>query len=83
MVHAPGSLFDKRLLATMQRGSFVADAITEPLQTRLLADAAALGLAIIGGRAMTGGQFELLGRFLGVFNDPRDPQQDIASRWAT
>ncbi|MGQ2903149.1 MAG: hypothetical protein ACT6RL_01745 [Neoaquamicrobium sediminum] len=52
------------------RGSSVAlagaaaDAITDPLETQFLRDAAALGLKTVNGQAMTLGQFERLREFL-------------------
>ena len=75
MAHAPGTLFDRRLLASMRKGSFVADAITDPIQTRLLTDATELGLHVIAGHAMTEGQFDLLVRFLGVARDSQTAQE--------
>lgn len=66
MAYAPGSVFPRELLATLRRGSFAADAITEPVETQFLRDAAAIGLHTVNGRAMTFGQFERLREFLGV-----------------
>lgn len=66
MAQAPGSAFPRDLLATMPAGSFAADAITDPLETQFLLDAAALGLKTVNGQAMTLGQFERLREFLGV-----------------
>lgn len=60
MAHAPGSPFSKALIATLPPTAIVADAITEPLETELLASAREIGLKTIDGRAMTEGQFHSL-----------------------
>jgi shikimate dehydrogenase len=66
MDHAPGTPFAKPLLATLPSNALVADAVTEPAETRLLADARSLGLEVMAGEEMTRGQFGLIGEFLGV-----------------
>ncbi len=66
MAYAPGTPFEKALLTTLPASAIVADAVTEPVETRLLADARSLGLKALPGAAMTRGQFEMLGRALGV-----------------
>lgn len=66
MAYAPGTPFDRALLATFPAGAFVADAVTEPVETHLLGDARALKLNALPGAAMTRGQFEMLGHALGV-----------------
>lgn len=67
MDHAPGTPFAKALLATLPSHALVADAVTEPVETRLLADARALGLKVMAGEEMTRGQFRLIGAFLNAF----------------
>lgn len=70
MDHAPGTPFAGELLSTLPSRAMVADAVTEPVETLLLADARALKLETIAGEEMTRGQFRLIGSFIGVF-DPR------------
>lgn len=64
MAHTPGSLFPRDFLSTMSSHGVVADAITAPLATQLLTEAATLGLATVNGNAMTAGQFPLMLDFL-------------------
>ncbi|MEO3388351.1 hypothetical protein [Mesorhizobium sp. CAU 1741] len=66
MANAPGTPFPKELLSTLPKDAYVADAITDPLETQLLRDAAALGLRTVDGQAMTLGQFRRLRDTLGV-----------------
>lgn len=66
MAHCPGTLFPPSLLGTMGRGGVVVDAITKPVRTRLIDDAASLGLETVDGNEMTAGQFSLMREFLGA-----------------
>lgn len=61
----PGCVFSGAALASLAKTAIVADAITEPLQTELIAAAGALGLETIDGNAMTAGQIELMAEFFG------------------
>lgn len=70
MAAHPGTLFPPTLIETLPAHALVADAITEPLETELLQSATRRGLKTVDGYAMTGGQFELLARFLGVTPAP-------------
>ena len=56
MDHTPGTPFTRAQLETLGKRAIVGDLITEPRLTRLLGDAADLGLASIEGKAMTAGQ---------------------------
>lgn len=66
MAHAPGSLFSTAEIASLPQTAFVADAITEPIETQLLRTARERGLRTIDGNAMTLGQFDRLRRVLGL-----------------
>lgn len=71
MAAHPGTLFPPILIDTLPDWALVADAITDPLETELLQSASRRGLKTVNGHAMTGGQFDLLARFLGL-----EPQTD-------
>lgn len=71
MAHAPGSAFGSDLLATLPPEGLVADAVTEPAETQLLASARTLGRRAMPGREMTRGQFLHLARWLGFDADVR------------
>jgi shikimate dehydrogenase len=66
MDHAPGTAFPRTLLESLPRHAVVADAVTDPAETQLLADARTIGLQTVTGEEMTRGQFRLLAGFLGV-----------------
>ncbi len=66
MAHAPGTPFTRKLLASLPRRALVADAVSEPAETVLLAQARTLGLATMAGDEMARGEFRLIGDFLGV-----------------
>lgn len=70
MAARPGTLFPPKLIETLPAHALVADAITEPLATELLQGARQRGLKTVDGHAMTGGQFDLLARFLGIAPAP-------------
>ena len=66
MAYAPGNLFPKELLSTLPKSSLVADIITDPVETKLLQAATALGLATFRGRDLNEGQFRIIGGHLGI-----------------
>ena len=60
MAYAPGSPFTAAEIESLPKAAFVADAITDPTETMLLAAARQRGLRTIDGHAMTLGQFDRL-----------------------
>lgn len=64
MALTPGLSFPADLLAQLPAHALIADAITKPLDTPLLATAKARGLRTVDGNAMTEGQFKILHDFV-------------------